>query len=131
MTRILPLGAFRLHLSPETLKSAELSIGDLCDIKDDEGVTLGVGIAWRAADSARSGNAATKQISTSDALRNAYNIAEGSRVRVYKAQAGPSHAVKVTVRALTTPEHVDEQSNDRRWKYRVAYALCNPSLIST
>lgn len=42
-------GAFRVHVLPESLISAGLRVGDICEIACEDG-TNGYGIAWRADD---------------------------------------------------------------------------------
>lgn len=45
-------GAFRVHLSPESLERLKLKVGEICQITCENGNT-GYGIAWRATDKGR------------------------------------------------------------------------------
>lgn len=113
-------------MTPESLEQAGLKLGDLAELNNGNGTTLGVGIAWRAADRARSGNPSTKPVFTSEILRTAYNLAEGQQLRVRKTTSKQSHAAKVVLRDVTPPENATkalDNVENRRWKTRIASLL--------
>lgn len=72
-------GAFRVHLSPESLDLLGLKVGELCQITGESG-GIGYGIAWRATD--KMGNSPKlRPAKMTDALRTAFGFKEGAHVR--------------------------------------------------
>ncbi|KAK5169510.1 AAA+-type ATPase [Saxophila tyrrhenica] len=118
-------GAFRLHLSQESLDAAGLKLGEICEITKDDSVTVGHAIAWRAADRARSSTTGAKPVAMSQMLRSAFNVLEGSLVHVRRTTAPRAHATKVVLRDITMPENVPGGNNpdDGKWKANITYHL--------
>jgi hypothetical protein len=105
------------------MNAANLKMGDLCEFKTDDTTTVAYGIAWQAADKARSTTTTPRPAATSDIFRSAFSLREGSRVTVSKILVEQSHVTKVVLKDCTKREGAQEINDDRRWRLRAAYQL--------
>lgn len=88
-------GAFRVHLTPESLEKIGLKVGELCQITGENG-DLGYGIAWRATDKMGT-SPKLRPAKMTDIMRAAFGFTEGSHVMIVKTTAQISHAHKVSI----------------------------------
>ncbi|KAK3068670.1 AAA+-type ATPase [Teratosphaeriaceae sp. CCFEE 6253] len=121
VVRLLPpatglAGAFRVHLSPESLDRLNLATGELCHISGESGD--GYGIAWRAED--RMGNSPKlRPAKMTDTLRAALGVREGSQVNITKAAAALAPADKVVLLDVTPSNYaVENAPQDGKWRMR-------------
>ncbi|KAK5738418.1 AAA+-type ATPase [Elasticomyces elasticus] len=78
-------GAFRVHLTQDSLSALGLNTGDLCLITT--GSTTGLGIAWRATD--KMGNSPKhRPAKMTETLRGAFGISDGAQVTIGRAKTG-------------------------------------------
>ncbi|KAK4916542.1 AAA+-type ATPase [Elasticomyces elasticus] len=78
-------GAFRVHLTQDSLSALGLNTGDLCLITTD--TTTGLGIAWRATD--KMGNSPKhRPAKMTETLRGAFGISDGAQVTIGRAKSG-------------------------------------------
>ncbi|KAK3664681.1 AAA+-type ATPase [Elasticomyces elasticus] len=78
-------GAFRVHLTQDSLTALGLNTGDLCLITT--GSTTGLGIAWRATD--KMGNSPKhRPAKMTETLRGAFGISDGAQVTIGRAKTG-------------------------------------------
>ena len=119
-------GAFRIHLAPECMQQAGLTFNEPCQILDENGKTIGCGIAWRAADK-MGASPKTKPARMSETLRDAFGIKEGSHVTLQASTAATKHATKLSLTDVTPSERsagCEDEVDGRRWRTRCAAALC-------
>lgn len=70
--------AFRIHVPPESLEQARLRVGDVCEIKSDNG-KHGLGIAWRAGDRLTKKKNTTRTMKWSDFFMVTFGFKEGDK----------------------------------------------------
>ncbi|TKA59754.1 hypothetical protein B0A55_11952, partial [Friedmanniomyces simplex] len=132
VVRLLPStgleGAFRVHLSPESLEKLDLKVGELCQISGESG--NGYGIAWRATD--KMGNSPKlRPAKMTDTLRAAFGFKEGSHVTITKTTATVVHADKVTLTDVTPSDYGNPvDGEDGRWRGRATYTLYESEAIA-
>ncbi|KAK1002540.1 AAA+-type ATPase [Friedmanniomyces endolithicus] len=133
VVRLLPSsgleGAFRVHLSPESLERLDLKVGELCQMSGESG--KGYGIAWRATD--KMGNSPRlRPAKMTDTLRAAFVFKEGSHVTITKTTATIVHADKVTLTDVTPSDYANPPDvEDGRWRGRATYTLLESEAIAT
>ncbi|KAK1053734.1 AAA+-type ATPase [Friedmanniomyces endolithicus] len=132
VVRLLPStgleGAFRVHLSPESLERLDLKVGELCQMSGESG--KGYGIAWRATD--KMGNSPRlRPAKMTDTLRAAFGFKEGSHVTIAKTTATIIHADKVTLADVTPSDYANPMDvEDGRWRGRATYTLLESEAIA-
>ncbi|KAK0286988.1 AAA+-type ATPase [Friedmanniomyces endolithicus] len=133
VVRLLPSagleGAFRVHLSPESLERLDLKVGELCQMSGESG--NGYGIAWRATD--KMGNSPRlRPAKMTDTLRAAFGFKEGSHVTITKTTASIVHADKVILTDVTPSDYANPLDvEDGRWRGRATYTLLESEAIAT
>lgn len=126
-------GAFRVHVLQDHLEDVGLKNGDLCEITDAEdcALLLGYGIAWRATD--RMGNAPkVRPAKTTDVLRNAFGIKEGSHVNLSRTKGKIVKADKIVLTDVTPEEYSANNGRDvedEKWWVRCAYMLSKFDIV--
>lgn len=125
--------AFRVHISPDSLEHLKLNTGDLCTITGENDEILGRAFAWRAKDGMGS-NPKMRPAKMTETMRAAYNIDEGRYVNLNATTAKLVHADKVTLTDVTPKNYIVEGHEnaleERRWRGRCLYALCEPLIYS-
>ena len=87
-------GAFRIHINPDFLDQVGLSIGDICEVLDENSDSVGHGIAWRATE--RMGtNPKVRPVKMTEAMMGSFGIKEGSHIKLSKTDVKVIHAEKV------------------------------------
>lgn len=130
--RLLPAvgldGAFRVHLSVDSLESLKLTPGELCQISGD---TTGYGIAWRATD--RMGTSPKhRPAKISETLRAAFGFKEGSQVTISRTNAKIVHADKVTITDITPSDYGNAaEQEDGNWQNRIIGFLTDIEAFAT
>ncbi|KAK5676157.1 AAA+-type ATPase [Elasticomyces elasticus] len=116
-------GAFRVHLTQDSLSALGLNTGDLCLITT--GTTTGLGIAWRATD--KMGNSPKhRPAKMTETLRGAFGISDGAQVTIGRAKSGTKIvlAEKVVLTDVTPSDYGDPTSmEDGRWRTRATNLL--------
>lgn len=122
-------GAFRVHLSQESLDRLGLRLGDICQI-NGEGVS-GFGFAWRATE--KMGNSPkVRPVKMTDTLREAFRFKEGSHVTVERSPALPVYASKVVLSDMTSDDQtIDVDADDRLWVQRAQILLSEVEAFAT
>lgn len=119
-------GAFRIHVHPDHLRSINVEHGELCDILGGKDGTSVVGccIAWRAADS-MSNAPRVRPAKTTDTLRTAFSIQEGSHISLTRSHGSKVNASKVVLTDVTPDEYVSNETlhAENSWRTRCAYLL--------
>nr|POE94253.1 atpase family gene 2 protein [Quercus suber] len=114
-------GAFRVHLSPESLEKLHLKVGDVCEISSASGA-IGHGIAWRAADKlTTSASPKLRPIKMTETLRHAYGFTEGAQVQIAKTGAAMTHAERVRLSAVEADD--EATTNFKSWRIACAALL--------
>ncbi|KAK5718574.1 AAA+-type ATPase [Elasticomyces elasticus] len=117
-------GAFRVHLTQDSLSALGLNTGDLCLITT--GSTTGLGIAWRATD--KMGNSPKhRPAKMTETLRGAFGISDGAQVTIGRAKSGTKIVLAERV-VLTDVTPHDYNTNtkdleDRKWLVRAMSTL--------
>jgi len=122
-------GAFRVHLSPESLERMGLKVGELCQITGEK-ESSGYGIAWRATD--KMGNSPKlRPAKMTDTLRAAFGFKEGSQVSIKKTAASLIHADNIVLTDVTPSEYGNPANvEDGNWKMRTYGVLAEIEAIA-
>ncbi|EMC92580.1 hypothetical protein BAUCODRAFT_114322 [Baudoinia panamericana UAMH 10762] len=122
-------GAFRVHLTPDSLDKLDLKVGEICHV-DGENGSIGYGIAWRATD--KMGTAPKlKPAKMTDTMRTAFGFKEGSHVSISKTKQQIAPATRIILSDVTPTEYAnDPTDDDDRWGVRAHFLLSECEAIA-
>ncbi|KAK5118089.1 hypothetical protein LTR62_004135 [Meristemomyces frigidus] len=114
-------GAFRVHLSPDSLEKLGLQHGvDICQITGEK--CTGYGIAWRAMDKMGT-NPKLRPVKLTSIAQSAFGFEEGSHVTISKSAASRVLATRITLADDTPQEWKNAEDKDFAWQARANVLL--------
>ncbi|KAK3673053.1 AAA+-type ATPase [Recurvomyces mirabilis] len=123
-------GAFRFHLSPDSLDRLGLQSGvDVCQITGEKGGT-GYGIAWRATDKMGT-SPKLRPVKLTSTAQAAFGFQEGSHVAISKSAASIMPAASLTLTDITPPDwRTPDDTDDLAWLKRADSYLTDCEAIA-